>query len=807
MGKDVHFNGTSIGLTSRTGLANDVYGEIADGNAVAVSPANKARIRFNLGASQLEQSLNGGAWAALGGGGFSRFTWLPQGSTYATIQAALNNVAYDGVFLEPGALAYSITANLTIPSGKFLVGGFLNPDPAGTRAILTLSSGFSIVAQGGTLAYCNVVWTAGSAVNAITGTFATCEYVHVTTSAGNTAVRYAFSGGFNLIHNCSALQIMFANITANPPTNYQGNRISECYMEHTYGAGAYGINVGAGLTGVQIEKISTKNVDTPVWVPFSVARLKISYVYINKCASGVTLGAVGVDNSVHDIGIEGGCNSGVTITSASRGFELYNVLVDSPSSTGIVFAGAANSYLRIDNLYVTNALGVMTSTRGIDLNNLNYSTVSNLYVSNLFGNAGGCYGINVANGSRSVFTNLEVDGLVGSVNNTGIRFYSVYEADATNLTAYGCGCTGIDLDSNVTCDFVNVQSRDNTGAGTNGVRIQNNNSSTFGTVTGIANPNYGIYFHANTNCVITNTITMSNVTGGFLEDNSTRCRFDTITSTSDSQFGLRAGSGSTDTHWSNVSVSLCVGGGFTGVVLVNTTAHSKMEGLKLTGNTIAYSFGTGWQVEMGQEKVVVGVTFAMTPYNALLADEVILVDASGGAVVVNLPLVATLTGKHYYIKKTDSSTNTVTIQEAGGSLIDGVATKVLRTLYEVVHIISNGTSFSIITETKIFGMMVQNKKGANVASANNCDVLLDGNSFLITGAVQINGILASGKQAGTEITLYFDSNPVLKHNTAAGPGYASLLLASATDFNATADDTITLFYDGTYWREKCRTAI
>lgn len=43
--------------------------EFSDGASVAVSGANKARLRYHLGNNRLEVSYNGGAYAALGGGG------------------------------------------------------------------------------------------------------------------------------------------------------------------------------------------------------------------------------------------------------------------------------------------------------------------------------------------------------------------------------------------------------------------------------------------------------------------------------------------------------------------------------------------------------------------------------------------------------------------------------------------------------------------------------------------------------------------------------------------------------------------
>lgn len=104
------------------------------------------------------------------------------------------------------------------------------------------------------------------------------------------------------------------------------------------------------------------------------------------------------------------------------------------------------------------------------------------------------------------------------------------------------------------------------------------------------------------------------------------------------------------------------------------------------------------------------------------------------------------------------------------------------------------------------GKRFKGKKGADVASAN--DVTLgDGNYFDITGATQMNGMSVSGWQSGSEVTLQFDSNPIVKHNTAASAGFASFFLSGAVDFSTGADDTLKLAYDGTYWREISRTVI
>ena len=81
------------------------------------------------------------------------------------------------------------------------------------------------------------------------------------------------------------------------------------------------------------------------------------------------------------------------------------------------------------------------------------------------------------------------------------------------------------------------------------------------------------------------------------------------------------------------------------------------------------------------------------------------------------------------------------------------------------------------------------------------------NVFHITGTTTINAITIANWQAGSEVVLIFDGSVTVKHNTAGGAGTAVMLLSAAGDFSATANDVLTLVYDGTSWFEKCRTVI
>lgn len=98
---------------------------------------------------------------------------------------------------------------------------------------------------------------------------------------------------------------------------------------------------------------------------------------------------------------------------------------------------------------------------------------------------------------------------------------------------------------------------------------------------------------------------------------------------------------------------------------------------------------------------------------------------------------------------------------------------------------------------------VQGKQGSDVASANDM-TLGTGNFFYVTGTTTINAIAFSGWQAGSQITLKFQGACTVKNNTAGGVGFGAMLLQSSTDFTTTANDMLTLQWDGSNWNEITR---
>lgn len=77
-------------------------------------------------------------------------------------------------------------------------------------------------------------------------------------------------------------------------------------------------------------------------------------------------------------------------------------------------------------------------------------------------------------------------------------------------------------------------------------------------------------------------------------------------------------------------------------------------------------------------------------------NKIILVDATSGAITVNLLAAATAgDGFRLSIKKVDSSSNAVTVDGNAAETIDGAATQALSNQYDVITIISDGTNWSI----------------------------------------------------------------------------------------------------------------
>ncbi len=83
-------------------------------------------------------------------------------------------------------------------------------------------------------------------------------------------------------------------------------------------------------------------------------------------------------------------------------------------------------------------------------------------------------------------------------------------------------------------------------------------------------------------------------------------------------------------------------------------------------------------------------------YTVQPADYLILANAAGGNVTVNLPAAAASKGRTLLIKKTDSSANTVTIDPNGAELIDGSSTYSTSIQNLTIMTVCDGTAWYIV---------------------------------------------------------------------------------------------------------------
>jgi hypothetical protein len=99
-------------------------------------------------------------------------------------------------------------------------------------------------------------------------------------------------------------------------------------------------------------------------------------------------------------------------------------------------------------------------------------------------------------------------------------------------------------------------------------------------------------------------------------------------------------------------------------------------------------------------------------------------------------------------------------------------------------------------------------KGADIASATTITLGNDGNMFDITGTTTTTYITTTDWPPGSIIVLQFDGSVTVTHaGGAPAATSAALALASASNLSATANDTLTLIYDGVVWRQIAKTAI
>jgi len=160
------------------------------------------------------------------------------------------------------------------------------------------------------------------------------------------------------------------------------------------------------------------------------------------------------------------------------------------------------------------------------------------------------------------------------------------------------------------------------------------------------------------------------------------------------------------------------------------------------------------------------------------------------------------------------SIDTLTITDGAGSeVVTNLAALYIEAAPVAGTTPANGP-YSIFVDagaSRFDGAIIGNQ-GTDIASASTIVIPTDGNKFELTGTTAVNLITKTGYQDGHEITLIANESVTINHGTATSGSDITVLLAGASNFSMTANDTLTLALTtttagGQAWRELARTAI
>lgn len=96
------------------------------------------------------------------------------------------------------------------------------------------------------------------------------------------------------------------------------------------------------------------------------------------------------------------------------------------------------------------------------------------------------------------------------------------------------------------------------------------------------------------------------------------------------------------------------------------------------------------------------VTFAMSPYTPLSTETSLLVNTTGGPVVIQMPLSATRLGATGYLDLTvkddvgNSAVNAISVLRAGAELIDGVTSYPIDTAYMATTFRAKAAGYDVV---------------------------------------------------------------------------------------------------------------
>ncbi len=124
------------------------------------------------------------------------------------------------------------------------------------------------------------------------------------------------------------------------------------------------------------------------------------------------------------------------------------------------------------------------------------------------------------------------------------------------------------------------------------------------------------------------------------------------------------------------------------------TAFKQIE--KSVGDINIALAAAGIALDQAGQALTVAIREVSASGPVLGDDYIVLVDATAGNVVLDLPVASTNKGALVVVKKLDASANTVTLEANGAETIDGAANKVISTQYDKFTVVCDGVEWWVV---------------------------------------------------------------------------------------------------------------
>ena len=159
-------------------------------------------------------------------------------------------------------------------------------------------------------------------------------------------------------------------------------------------------------------------------------------------------------------------------------------------------------------------------------------------------------------------------------------------------------------------------------------------------------------------------------------------------------------------------------------------------------------------------------------------EQVILVDATAGPIIVLMPLTSSRLGNDIQIQKIDSSANTVTVSRTGGDTIDGAVTQILALEGDALWLVADTTSSEWqINQSRRAVDITFDSSGLTTLTADNVQ---DAISEILTGGLASIEVFLSGEALTIGDLLTLDSaGDVVRADSSIGTANYEVIGVSA----------------------------